>query len=185
MKPPIVYYESLNELWFDPKRTPNLITGLDQDELMFINAKLGGSLLDFEFNVDYDDSFGQYIRNRVVGQVGELPVGHHNISMQWETGRANVQKVEATQCSYDNQTCYETRSVPVIFGINSHEGYKTGGMNLTIDGYGFSGNITATVDGKDCKVTSQFDTSFSCLVSPSDEISTIGVPTVGSHGMRR
>ena len=121
----------------------------------------------------------------VVGKVGELPVGHHNLSMLWETGKAHVQKVEATHCSYDNQTCYEARAVPVIFGINSHEGYRTGGMNLTIDGYGFSGDIIATVDGKDCQVTSQFGTSFSCITAPSDEVSVTDVPYVGSHGMRR
>lgn len=57
LKPPVVYFESMVELWFDPKRTPRLIQDLDQDEMAFINAKLGQSLLDFEFNVDYDDSY--------------------------------------------------------------------------------------------------------------------------------
>lgn len=99
----MVYFESMVELWFDPKRTPNLIKDLDQDEMQFINAKLGNSLLDFEFNVDYDTTFSQLSRNRVIGQVGELPAGaSYNLSMQWETGRAAVQKVEATHCSFDN-----------------------------------------------------------------------------------
>ena len=125
-------------------------------------------------------------RNRVIGQVGELPAGAaYNLSMQWETGKAHVQKVEATHCTYDNQTCFESKSVPVIFSTSSNEGYKTGGMNLTINGYGFSGNISAKVDGKDCVVTSQFDTSFSCVVSPSDEVSVVDVPYVGSHGIKR
>lgn len=61
--------------------------------MMFINAKLGNSLLDFEFRVDFDDTASHYRRNKVVGQVGELPAGAaYNLSMQWETGRANVQK---------------------------------------------------------------------------------------------
>jgi hypothetical protein len=54
VKPPVMYYESMVELWFDPKSTQNLIEDLDQDEMIFINAKLGASLLDFEFNVDFD-----------------------------------------------------------------------------------------------------------------------------------
>jgi len=93
LKPPVVYFESLTELWFDPRRTPNLIQDLDQDEMQFINAKLGNSLLDFEFNVDFDTSFAQYNKNRVTGQVGELPIGDYNISMQWETGKALTQKI--------------------------------------------------------------------------------------------
>jgi len=89
-----------------------------------------------------------------MGQVGELPAGaSYNLSMQWETGKAAVQKVEATHCSYDNQTCFEARSVPVIFSTSANEGYKTGGMNLTVRGYGFSGNISAKVDGQNCTVT--------------------------------
>lgn len=125
-------------------------------------------------------------RNRVIGQIGELPAGKaYNLSMQWETGKAAVQKVEATHCSYDNQTCFEAKSVPVIFSTSSNQGFKTGGMNLTVNGYGLSGNITATVDGQECTVTNQFDTSFSCLVSPSDNVSTLDVPYVGSHGIKR
>lgn len=182
----MVYYESTVELWFDPKRTTNLIQGLDNDEMQFINAKLGASLLDFEFNVDYDTTFSHYNRNRVTGRVGELPAGNsYNLSMQWETGKANIQKVEATHCTYDNQTCYEARSVPVIFETSATEGYKTGGMNLTVSGYGFGGNISATVGGKNCTVTSQFETSFSCLVAPSEDVSALDVPYVGSHGIKR
>jgi hypothetical protein len=38
--------------------------------------------------------------------------------------------------------------VPVIFETSSNVGYTTGGMNLTVKGYGFDkGEITAKVDG--------------------------------------
>jgi hypothetical protein len=149
LSPPVVYFEAYTELWFDPKYTGNLIRDLDNDEMYFINAKLGASLLDFEFNVDYDTTFSAMNRNRVRGQVGELPAGKsYNISMMWETGKAFVLQQEATHCSYDNQTCYQARTVPVIFSTSSNIGYKTGGMNLTVTGYGFSeGTINATVDG--------------------------------------
>ena len=75
LSPPVVYYESFTEIWFDPKYMYQLIQDLDNDEMYFINAKLGKSLLDFEFNVDFDDSFRPMNRNRVRGQVGELPAG--------------------------------------------------------------------------------------------------------------
>lgn len=60
---------------------------------MFVNVKVGPALLDFEFNVDYDDTVSQYYRNRVRGQVGELPAGEmYNISMLWEVGHSMIQK---------------------------------------------------------------------------------------------
>jgi hypothetical protein len=55
--------------------------------MMFINTKVGGSLLDFEFNVDNDSTYSSYYRNFARGKVGELPIGEsYNITMQWETG---------------------------------------------------------------------------------------------------
>jgi hypothetical protein len=75
--------------------------------MIFINAKVGPALLDFEDMVDNLDSFSGYSRNSVKGQVGEIPTGqNYNISMLWEVGQSLVQQVEATHCSYDNQTCY-------------------------------------------------------------------------------
>jgi hypothetical protein len=59
--------------------------------MRFINAKVGPALLDFEFNVDDEDSFSGYFRNRVKGQVGEIPTGqNHDISMLWEVGQSLV-----------------------------------------------------------------------------------------------
>jgi hypothetical protein len=155
--------------------------------MLFINAKIGGSLLDFEAFVDETTTFWNYNRNRVRGQVGELPAGQtYDISMQWETGKAWVLKQEATFCSYDNQTCYQARSVPVIFDTSSNYGYTTGGMNLTVTGYGFnSGTILAKVDGQDCIVTSSWEYSFSCKVGAKSEISVSNSSYVGSYGLRR
>lgn len=48
LSPPVTYYESWTEVYFDPKNVPGLIENLDADELQFINAKVGGNLLDFE-----------------------------------------------------------------------------------------------------------------------------------------
>jgi len=87
LSPPVVYYESMTEIWFDPKYTTQLIQDLAADEMMFINTKVGGSLLDFEDNVSHETTYSSYYRNFARGQVGELPVGEsYGISMQWETG---------------------------------------------------------------------------------------------------
>jgi hypothetical protein len=55
ISPPTVYFESMTDLWFDPKWTYYLIEDLLEDEMSFINAKIGGVLLDFEETVAADD----------------------------------------------------------------------------------------------------------------------------------
>lgn len=57
ISPPTLYYESWTQLWFDPKWTYFLIQDLLEDEMGFINAKVGGVLLDFEETVAADDTF--------------------------------------------------------------------------------------------------------------------------------
>jgi len=35
---------------------------------------------------------------------------------------------------------------------------------MTVSGYGFEGNVTATIDGQDCEVTQNSKYGFSCEV---------------------
>jgi hypothetical protein len=58
-----VYQDSYSNVWFDPKSTPSLIEELESDELQFINTRLGGSLMDFEFNVDETSNFRHWSKN--------------------------------------------------------------------------------------------------------------------------
>jgi hypothetical protein len=70
--------------------------------------------------------------------------------------------------------------------LSSNIAYTTGGINLTVTGYGFNNeNITAAVDGQDCAVTSYSDNSFSCLVAEKTEISDLNISYTGSHGIKR
>jgi len=122
---------------------------LQKDEMVFVNTEIGGSKLDYELYVDYDDSFSYYTDNRVLGEVGEMPVGHDkDIKMLWEVGYALVAEHEATHCTYDMSKCYQAMNVPSISNISAHQGYTNGGQNLTIHGHGFSqGNISVEVAG--------------------------------------
>jgi hypothetical protein len=76
----------------------------------FINAKVGGVLLDFEETVAADDSFqgfGGIATMHVEGQVGEVPTGEHlDVSMLWEVGDSYTHGGLMTHCTYDNQTCF-------------------------------------------------------------------------------
>ena len=56
IKPQIVYYESNAEMWFDPRSTTDLISDLETDEMHFINAKVGGAGMKFDFTEELDDS---------------------------------------------------------------------------------------------------------------------------------
>ena len=67
--------------------------------------------------------------------------------MQWETGKATVSAMDSTFCNFDQSDCYQAKSLPVIFDVSDHKGYKTGGQNITVKGYGFdSGIIEAKID---------------------------------------
>lgn len=75
--------------------------------MVFVNTEIGGSKLDYEFFVNYDDMFHGWFDNKVVGTVGEMPVGHDkDIKMLWEVGYAMVAEQEATHCNYNMTMCY-------------------------------------------------------------------------------
>jgi hypothetical protein len=155
ISPRVTYYDSYTTVVFNPKNTMNLIKDLDTDEFPFINAKVGGNLLDFEFSVATETGYRAWSKNTARGQVGENTISKKSdLTMQWETGKATVSQMESTFCNFDQSDCYKAKSVPVVFGVSAHKGYKTGGQNITVTGYGFdSGEIEARIDGHICKVT--------------------------------
>lgn len=67
ISPRVTYYDSYTSIIFNPKSTMNLIKDLDSDELPFINAKIGGNLLDFEFSVSDTTHYSGYFKNRARG----------------------------------------------------------------------------------------------------------------------
>ena len=128
ISPRVIYHEAYADFWFDPKSTTNLIQGLTADEMPFINARVSKALIDFEFNVDHTTWFSHWNKNRIRGQIGELPVAaNHTLSMMWETGKAHVNDHSAKYCNFDNSSCYQARTVPVIFDVSSHSGFSSGG----------------------------------------------------------
>jgi hypothetical protein len=128
INPPVIYYEAYTQVVYDPRGVTDALTkNLKSDELPFINVEIGGSKLDFEFQVDYMTDIDKWIMNYNIGQVGSMPIGHegNDIKMLWEIGYA-VQSPEATHCNYDMSRCYSAMNVPVIFNISSHIGFTSG-----------------------------------------------------------
>ena len=185
LSPPVIYYEAVTELWFDPMYTLSKVQNLQQDEMIFVNTEIGGSKLDYEFRVDADTTFHYWYDNKVLGTVGDIPVGHDkDIKMLWEVGYAFVSQEEATHCSYDMKKCYMAMAVPSISGISANQGYTSGGQNLTIHGHGFAGpNVTVKVAGYDCKVLQAQDSSISCEVQPTSAPTPANGLYVGAHGL--
>lgn len=145
----MTYADSYTQVFFNPGNTLTLIKDLDTDEFPFINAKVGGNLIDFEFSVDSTTSWNNWVLGSSRGQIGEGTISkNQNITMMWETGRAAISVPESLFCDFNQTNCYQAKSLPVIYNISSNIGYNTGGQNLTIKGYGFdSGIIKAVVDG--------------------------------------
>jgi hypothetical protein len=138
ISPRVVYNTAKTEFWFDPRGTTGLITDLTEEDKLFINARVSGALVDFEGTVDHLTTFSGWAKNRVRGEVGELPIGdNHTISMLWETGKAEILEHHALWCDYNNETCYYAKNIPVIFSMDQSEGLTTGGQNLTVHGHGF------------------------------------------------
>jgi hypothetical protein len=107
LEPPVVYFGSTTNLWFDPKGTMGLIVDLIEEQKPFINAKVGGALIDFDDFVTFETTYGAWVRNYATGIVGDqLPSKSQDISMLWETGQASQVMHEVLHCSYDNSTCY-------------------------------------------------------------------------------
>jgi len=187
LAPPVVYFDSETTLIVDPKATPSLIEDLQPDAKHFINAKIGGALMDFESTITHETSYSHYYRNHIKGRVGDQnPNEDHSVSMLWETGNTQLQPAEALHCNVAEDKCYKAKTVPVIHDMSSHEGYITGGQSISVKGHGFnSGEIDAKLDGVDCVVTSKTDKEFTCNVQEAAQVSTVDVPHIGQHGARR
>ena len=105
-----------------------LIKDLEDDELPFINARIGGNLIDFENRVDSNTTFSNNALNSVKGQIGEGSISKsQNITMMWEIGNAEISNEESLTCNFDMSNCYQAKSLPVIFEISENIGYTTGG----------------------------------------------------------
>jgi hypothetical protein len=164
-----------------------LIEDLDGDELPFINAKIGGNLIDFEDRVDSTTSFSNWNLNTARGQIGEGTIAKdQNITMMWETGNAAIQEVESKMCDFNNSNCYQAKSIPVIFEISENTGYTTGGQNITVKGFGFdAGKVHAVIDGQNCTVTASSRYEFDCTLQPKSNVSDLSHPYQGQHGATR
>ena len=60
LQPPVVYYQSLTSVIFDPKSTTSLNIDLPSESKPFTNAKLGGFQIDFTGYVDETTYFTPY-----------------------------------------------------------------------------------------------------------------------------
>ena len=67
ISPRVTYYDSYATVVFNPKNTMNLIKDLDTDEFPFINARVGGNLIDFEFNVESSTGYNAWVKNTARG----------------------------------------------------------------------------------------------------------------------
>lgn len=85
--PPVMYYESKVEFFFNPRYIPQLIYDLGPEDLPIINAKIGLGRLDFDGFMDETTTISKWVEQSVRGKIGEQDIAIDNVlSMQWETG---------------------------------------------------------------------------------------------------
>jgi len=90
-----------------------------------------------------------------------------------------------TKCLYDHSRCYMMRTIPVIYSIDLHEGYTTGGQILTITGFHFNGtDVDVRVDGEICRITLKEKELLLCEIQPRDTPSDLDVTYEGQYGVR-
>lgn len=181
--PPVQYAWGNNTYVFDPTGCQDM---KQDDELAFVSIKVDNNFIGFEEWIDEDTTYSGFYRNYVTGTAGENDVNTTSMpEMFFYPGRATNTLPQMTTCSYDNDTCYQMMTVAKVDSVNFDEGYTTGGQNISIEGYGFThGDISITVDGVDCEVTSYSQYSVNCETGESSSVSTTGTNTVGGQGVR-
>jgi len=137
LRPPVVYRGSSTQWWFDPKAVGQY-NDIEAGDAPLVNSKIDGSLVQFGAEVTDDYSFGHYTRNWFPTTIGDQPISNSSLpTMEWFTGANSEIPEEIWHCSYDNETCYRAKTVPVIYDISADSGFSSGGQDLLIRGYGF------------------------------------------------
>jgi hypothetical protein len=68
LQPPVVYYQSITSVIFDPKSTESLNINLPSESKPFTNTKIGGFQIDFSGYVDETTRFSAYyFPNAIMG----------------------------------------------------------------------------------------------------------------------
>jgi hypothetical protein len=128
LRPPVVYRGSSTEWGFDPKGVARRNEYLKTGDAPLVNSKIDGSLVEFGPAVTDDYSFGHYTRKWFPTTTGDQPISNSSLpTMEWFTGANSEIPGEIWHCSYDNETCYRAKTVPVIYDISADEGYTSGG----------------------------------------------------------
>ena len=93
----------------------------------------------------------------------------------------------AKHCNFAGDDCWYVKTHPKIDTISAVDGYKTGGQTMTIAGWGLKGttldDVSVTIDGVLCKVTSSTQEEITCVTGEADTISNDGVSQPGSPGL--
>lgn len=106
--------------------------------------------------------------------------------MRFRVGNAYLRE-SAKHCNFAGDDCWYIKTHPKIDAISAVDGYTTGGQTLTISGWGLNGatldDVSVTIDGVACKVTSSGLEEITCVTGATEAISNDGVSQPGSPGL--
>lgn len=106
--------------------------------------------------------------------------------MRFRVGNAYLRE-SAYHCNFAGDDCWYIKTHPKIDSISAADGYITGGQAITISGWGLKGvtldDVTVTVDGVDCTITSSTLDEITCVTNSAEGVSNDGVSQPGSPGL--
>ena len=156
----------------------------DMDPVVFI--KLSGTRTDAEGLFDYETRLSNYRVGMLKAKAGDQHPGNQVPEVRFRVGNAYLRE-SAKHCNFAGDDCWYVKTHPKIDSVSATDGYTTGGQTLTINGWGLKGatlaNVTVTVDGVDCKVTTTTLEKITCQTGAATAISLDGVSQPGSPGL--
>jgi hypothetical protein len=117
---------------------------------------------------------------------GDQHVGNSIPEIRFRVGNAYLRE-SAKHCNFAGDDCWYVKTHPKIDTISATTGFKTGGQELTLTGWGFKGTTLAdtqvTVDGVACKVISATMEQVKCVTGAASANSVSGVSQPGNPGL--
>ena len=158
-------------------------------ENIFREIRLGQSTVDYEDTIADDrGNLVFWSMDEVEGYVGDNLPGNVEPKLFYRVG-AQINSETATHCNFAGDDCWRVKVHPKVDSVSASTGYKTGGQEITINGYGLEAadlnDVSVKVDGVDCAVKTSAIDSIVCETGVATTDSVTGVDQPGVKGIAK
>lgn len=117
---------------------------------------------------EYGTAFTVTVGDETLPSKSETPVA------RYRAGNSVIREGSALHCNFAGDDCWYVRVLPRIDEISPAFGSLAGGQELTISGWGLTGQAVVEVDGVPCAVQSSSATQIKCITGEKAEASVEG-----------